>query len=61
MGLRDKMKNRVKGMVNRLSGEHSDAAPDEVSPYAVPGVANEEAEVVMAKLNRPPPKRKKSS
>ena len=58
MGLRDQMKSRVKGLVNKLSGEHSDAAPEEpTATYTKPGVPNEEAEVVMARLNRPKKKR----
>jgi len=50
MGLRD----RIKSAMNKLSGEHSDAAPTEYSEkYTKPGKPNEEAEVVMARLNRP--------
>ncbi len=58
MGLRDNLKGKVKGLVNKLSGEHSDAAPEGPSgTYSKPGVPNEEAEVVMARLNRPKRKR----
>jgi hypothetical protein len=53
MGLRDQLKRRVKAVVNKLSGEHSAAAPDEMQGYARPGTRNDEAEVVMARLRRP--------
>lgn len=53
MGLRDKFIRRAKKVVDRFSGEHSDPAPKEREPYARPGVRDDEAEVVMAKLNRP--------
>lgn len=59
MGLRDSLKSRVKGLVDKLSGEHSDVAPTEpTATYSKPGKPNEDAEVVMARLNRP--KKKKS-
>lgn len=53
MGLRDQLKRRVKSVMNKLSGEHSAAAPDELQGYARPGTRNDEAEVVMARLRRP--------
>ena len=53
MGLRDKLIKRAKKVVDRFSGEFSDPAPEEREPYARPGVRDDEAEVVMAKLNRP--------
>lgn len=53
MGLRDRLKNRVKSALDRLSGEHSDVAPSTVETYARPGQRNDDAEVVMARLNRP--------
>ena len=53
MGLRDQLKQRVKSAVNRLSGEHSAAAPEDLETYARPGQPNENAEVVMARLRRP--------
>lgn len=53
MGLRDKFIKRAKKVVDRFSGEYSDPAPEEREPYARPGVRDDEAEVVMAKLNRP--------
>ena len=53
MGLRDKLSKRVKAAMARLSGEHSDAAQEYAETYTKPGVPNEDAEVVMARLNRP--------
>lgn len=49
MGLRD----RLKKAINRLSGEHSEAAPEQRKDYARPGRPNEDAKVVMARLRRP--------
>ncbi|MEC7949193.1 MAG: hypothetical protein VX265_16610 [Myxococcota bacterium] len=53
MGLRDQLKRRVKSVVNKLSGEHSAAAPDELEGYSRPGTRNDDVEVVMARLRRP--------
>ncbi len=52
-GLRSRIKNRMKRALDRLSGEHSDAAPQARETYARPGSPNDDAEVVMARLNRP--------
>ena len=52
-GLRDRFKRRVKSTIDKLSGEHSDAAPEARGGYSRPGQPNEDAEVVMARLNRP--------
>lgn len=52
MGLRDKVKSRIKGAMNRFSGEYSEPAPTERIPYEK-GTPDENARVVMAKLNRP--------
>lgn len=52
MGLRDKVTSRIKRVVNKFSGEYSEPAPTEVIPYGR-GVADENVEVVMARLNRP--------
>ena len=52
-GLRERLKRRVKSTLDKLSGEHSDAAPEAREDYSRPGQPNEEAEVVMARLNRP--------
>jgi hypothetical protein len=53
MGLRDRLLNKAKKVADRFSGEFSDPAPQTREPYSRPGVADENAEVVMAKLNRP--------
>ncbi|MEL6342842.1 MAG: hypothetical protein AAFV53_06895 [Myxococcota bacterium] len=53
MGLRSRIRRRVEELINRFSGEHSVAAPETTTPYSRPGVPNEDAEVVMARLNRP--------
>ena len=51
--IRGKLKRKMKAAIDKLSGEHSDAAPDSQQTYSRPGQPNEEAEVVMARLNRP--------
>ena len=53
MGLRSRLKKHVGRFLDQFSGEHSDAAPEERTPYSRPGVPNDGAEVVMARLNRP--------
>ena len=58
MGLRKRLLRGVKKVADRFSGEFSDTAPDEVEPYARPGVPDENAEVVMARLNRPKGRKK---
>ena len=52
MGLRTTIKNKLKSFFDRLSGEHSSAAPKETIPYSR-ATPDENAKVVMAKLNRP--------
>ena len=52
MGIRTKIKNKLKRFFDQLSGEHSSAAPKETIPYSRTE-PNADAEVVMAKLNRP--------
>jgi len=52
MGLRDQIKQRVKKIVNQFSGEHSEAAPEQIIHYEK-GTKDENAEVVMARINRP--------
>jgi hypothetical protein len=52
-GLRAQLKSGVRRVIDRLSGEHSAAAPETTQAYARPGVPREDAEVVMAKLHRP--------
>ena len=58
MGFRNRLIRRVKQVTDKFSGEFSDPAPETVEPYARPGVPDEEAEVVMARLNRPKGKNK---
>lgn len=48
MGLR----SRLKRLIKEFSGEYSSAAPEETTPYSRPGVPNDGAEVVMARLTR---------
>jgi hypothetical protein len=55
MGLRDKVLSRLKGVVQRFSGDYSAEAPETIVAYEKPGVPNDDAQVVMARLNRPPP------
>ena len=52
MSLRQKIKNKVSKFLDQLSGEHSEAAPEERIPYSK-GKADENVNVVMARLNRP--------
>ena len=49
MGLRSKIKNAL----TRLSGDYSSEAPAAQETYKKPGKPVEDAEVVMARLNRP--------
>jgi len=53
MGLRDRLLSKVKKAAAQFSGEYSEPAPEEQEPYERPGVPDEDAEVVMARLNRP--------
>jgi hypothetical protein len=53
MGLRDRLSRGIQKVRDRLSGEYSAAAPDEIIPMDRPGVANENAKVIRAKLKRP--------
>jgi hypothetical protein len=55
MGLRCTIKGQIHALLARLSGEHSDAAPEPEArtDYARPGKANPSAKVVMARLKRP--------
>ena len=52
MGLRSKIKSKLKKVLENFSGEFSQAAPQERTPYEK-GVKDENVEVVMAKLKRP--------
>jgi hypothetical protein len=53
MGIRDKLKARVRRTLDRFSGEFSTEAPDEVQRYARDLDADPNAEVLQARLNRP--------
>ena len=52
MGLRSKIKSKLKKILENFSGEFSQAAPEERTPYEK-GVKDDNVEVVMAKLQRP--------
>ena len=52
MGLRSKIKSKIKKILENFSGEFSQAAPQERTPYEK-GVKDDNVEVVMAKLKRP--------
>ena len=52
MGLRNKIKSKIKKVLENFSGEFSQAAPQERTPYEK-GVKDDNVEVVMAKLKRP--------
>ena len=52
MGIRAKIKSKLRKVVDAFSGEYSQAAPEKTTPYTK-GTKDEHAEVVMAKLNRP--------
>lgn len=54
MGLRDRLTRRVRQVFDRFSGEYSEPAPEQLTPYERPGAPQEDAAVVMARLNRPP-------
>ena len=60
MGLRDRLIKKAKKVADRFSGEFSDPAPETQEPYVRPGVADENAKVVMARLNRPKGKSSKT-
>jgi hypothetical protein len=53
MGLKSRLKKHVGRILDQFSGEHPEAAPEDRTPYSRPGVPNDGAEVVMARLNRP--------
>ena len=52
MGLKSKIKAKLRRVLNQFSGEHSDLAKEERVPYSRPGKPSDDP-VVMAKLNRP--------
>jgi hypothetical protein len=53
MGLRSKMKSKLKGLVENFSGEFSSAAPDEIKAYERTGVPSDPSKLPRARLNRP--------
>jgi hypothetical protein len=53
MGLRSKMKKKLKGLVENFSGEFSSAAPEEIKPYERTGVPADTSKLPRARLNRP--------
>lgn len=55
MGLRESLLKRARKVVNKFSGEYSAPAPEELKPYERPGRPADDADVVMARLNRPTP------
>ena len=52
MSLRKKIISKIQNLIDRLSGEHSQVAPEHITPYEK-GTPDENVEVVMAKLERP--------
>lgn len=56
MGLRATLKQRIKTVFGRLSGEYSAAAPDEIQPFERNLGEDESRKVVRAQLHRPKPK-----
>ena len=52
MSLRKKIKLKIQQVIDRISGEHSQAAPEEMTPYER-GTPDENVEVVMARIERP--------
>ena len=53
MGLRSKLKQKLKGVVENFSGEYSSAAPEEIKPYERTGVPTDGSKAPKARLNRP--------
>jgi hypothetical protein len=54
MGLRDKFRKRLKNTVNKISGEYSAPAPEELTPYERPGKPLEDVEILRPRKTRPP-------
>ena len=52
MGLRTRLKNKIRKIIDAFSGEYSQEAPETIEPYQK-GKKDENVEVVMARLNRP--------
>ncbi len=55
MGLRDRLKNKVRGVVEKFSGEYSEPAPraEDIKPFDRNLPPDPEAEVFRARLERP--------
>lgn len=56
MGLRGTLKQRLRTVFERLSGEYSAAAPEEIQPFARNLGEDPNRKVVRAQLHRPKPK-----
>jgi hypothetical protein len=52
MGIRDRLKRKIKKIADNFSGEYSQEAPESTIPYSR-SEPDENAKVVMAKLKRP--------
>jgi len=52
MSFRKRIIGRIRKVTERFSGEYSEPAPENLEAYERPGTPNENAEVVMARLNR---------
>ena len=52
MGRRDRLKQKLKKIIDSFSGEYSPEAPEETIPYSR-STPDKDAKVVMAKLKRP--------
>jgi len=61
MGLRSKLKEKLKGVVANFSGEYSSAAPEEITPYERTGEPGDPSKITRAKLNRPKKERGKGA
>lgn len=55
MGLRDRIKGRMRGVVDKLSGEYSAPAPkaEEIKPFERNLPPDPDAKILRAKLERP--------
>ena len=54
MGLRDKMRKRLKTTINKLSGEHLEMASGDLTPYERPGTPDEDVQILRPRKTRPP-------
>jgi len=55
MGLRDRLKSKVRGVVEKFSGEYSEPAPkaEEIKPFERNLPPDPDAKIQKAKLERP--------